>query len=709
MSGKKNNKVNKNTGKNGNQKNQAVKNNAAKNNANKNNTAKTNVAKKPATKQTSKSSYGNKRGVIKTVAKNPHNFFVILPVIALLSFIPLIAYNHDYESGLDKYDWYTSYTGTTDFFLYNKMVWIIVACVYMIIAVACLWFLNNEKLIWTKQMIPMAVYVVISFISAFTSIDSHYSFNGIYEQFEPVWVLVGYGIMVYYTALIVQRAGTTEKIMKWFVVGISLMTFLGMTQVLKKDFFRTPLGSAYMTGDSNAGLQFNFELGRPYLTLYNPNYVGFYVALVVPVLIALTFATKTLWKRIFYILLTFCLFAILFASQSRAGIMCLAGSLIIMVLFIRRMIFSNKKVTIASIIAIAVVIAAFVGVNAYNGDVLLSRLKDMFTVQSEFYSLEDIVTGDDDVTFYYEGNEFHMTMVNNKEGGIHLEFVDQDGKALELSENDDDGDGTVVGTVNDERFPITYSYIAAGGYCTLTITGQNYMFTNTASSYSTKVSPDDHSYYYYSGGAICFKLKKHSDNGNFFDKHLRFANLRGFMWSRTIPLLKKYFFLGSGPDTFIIAFPNDDIVGLNNSNHINEIITKPHCMYLQIGTQTGVISLLALLIFFGWYFVDSFLIYWRNKYTDYLPILGVGIMTAVIGYLVSAVTNDSCVAISPIFYCLVGLGVGINYYIKKNMSDSIIRKPKKVKVAKETAEEATEEATTEKVEEATEAKQEASK
>nr|MCR5625131.1 O-antigen ligase family protein [Lachnospiraceae bacterium] len=194
---------------------------------------------------------------------------------------------------------------------------------------------------------------------------------------------------------------------------------------------------------------------------------------------------------------------------------------------------------------------------------------------------------------------------------------------------------------------------------------------------------DDTSYYYYSGGEVMFKLVPHKETVPFLGTHYHFANMRGFIWARTIPLLKKYFFFGSGPDTFIIAFPNDDIVGLNNSGHINEIITKPHNMYLQIGTQTGVISLIALLVLYIWYIIDSLLIYWRNKYDNYMSIIGVGLMTAVIGYLISAITNDSCVAIAPIFYCVLGMGIGVNCYIKRNLPDSIIRKPKKVKATAE--------------------------
>lgn len=54
---------------------------------------------------------------------------------------------------------------------------------------------------------------------------------------------------------------------------------------------RTELGGKLIYPDG--GLNFKFELGRAYLTLYNPNYVGFYVTLIVPILVALLFTTKS--------------------------------------------------------------------------------------------------------------------------------------------------------------------------------------------------------------------------------------------------------------------------------------------------------------------------------------------------------------------------------------------------------------------------------
>ncbi len=176
---------------------------------------------------------------------------------------------------------------------------------------------------------------------------------------------------------------------------------------------------------------------------------------------------------------------------------------------------------------------------------------------------------------------------------------------------------------------------------------------------------NDTSYYVLGNSMSLFKLTEQEKSISFLENHYHFANMRGYIWARTIPLLKEYFLLGSGPDTFVIAFPNHDLVGLYNSGHENETITKPHCMYLQTAVQTGVPSLIALLIFYIWYLISSIKLYWKHSYEGYMPKIGVAIFASCIGYMILALTNDSCVTTSPIFYALIGMGLGINYNLKK--------------------------------------------
>ena len=53
-----------------------------------------------------------------------------------------------------------------------------------------------------------------------------------------------------------------------------------------------------------------------------------------------------------------------------------------------------------------------------------------------------------------------------------------------------------------------------------------------------------------------------------------------------------------------------------------------------------------------------------------MPKIGVAILASSIGYMILALTNDSCVATSPIFFALIGIGLGINYRLKKDIKNN---------------------------------------
>lgn len=597
---------------------------------------------------------------------------LLLPIIAFLAIIPLITMMHQYSTNLDQFEWFTTYADATDFFLYFKMVWIILACGYVIFCMIYLFFAEEKDPLWIKQLIPMAVYCGLALLSAVASKYSGFSFHGIFEQFESVWVLVGYGLMVYYSFFIMQNESALKRTMNWFMIGIAIMAFLGLTQVFRHDFFQTSFGQSLIKPSTyTEQLVFNFEPGRPYMTLYNPNYVGFYVALTIPVLLTILLAVQKIWQKIASALLIIAMLLILFASQSRAGIVALVVSLFVMLLCMRKVFIKNWKIGVGGIILI---IAAFLFVNNMNGNVLINRLQGMFTSEAEYYPLKEIQTNNNNVTVVYQSadrntaengkvtkdDQLVIKMLQDSKGADYFELKDGSKKDVPFSLSEDG----ITYTISDPRFPFSF-YVSRDdsfqGFI-LTIDGYQWSFSNLMNTEGQK------GYYCRGGNNAMMKLARITDSVPYLDKHYKLANMRGYIWDRTIPLLKKYFFLGSGPDTFIIAFPNNDLVGMYNSGHINELVTKPHCMYLQVGVQTGVLSLIALLIFFGWYLIDSLLIYWRCHYSEYMTFIGVGIFGAVIGYLILSLTNDSCVALSPIFYTLIGIGLGINHKIRKDMA-----------------------------------------
>ena len=47
-------------------------------------------------------------------------------------------------------------------------------------------------------------------------------------------------------------------------------------------------------------------------------------------------------------------------------------------------------------------------------------------------------------------------------------------------------------------------------------------------------------------------------------------------------------------------------------------------------------------------------------------------MLGVLGYLIAGISNDSCVAIAPLFWALLGIGFSVNQINKKSAADAAI-------------------------------------
>jgi len=153
-----------------------------------------------------------------------------------------------------------------------------------------------------------------------------------------------------------------------------------------------------------------------------------------------------------------------------------------------------------------------------------------------------------------------------------------------------------------------------------------------------------------------------------WEDNLRFGSGRGYIWSRTLPMLQDTIFLGHGADTYTIYFPHHDYAGKFSANwQINRIVDKPHNMYMGMAVGTGMISLLALLALWGMYIVQSFKLYFNAKYedSDFNTYAGAGIFLGICGFLVAGLVNDSSVSVMPMFYGLLGTGIAINRMLKE--------------------------------------------
>ncbi|MFA9463359.1 MAG: O-antigen ligase family protein [Velocimicrobium sp.] len=586
-----------------------------------------------------------------------------------MAFVPLIMYYHPYDTKLDSYPWFGS-AMQVDVFLYYKMVvLIIISVIMLIVTVGYLYTVKNSsaskakkqeklKVFYSYKMwIPLIIYAILSMLSTIFSKYSYWGYHGISQQMEPIWVLLGYVMIAYYAYAFIRTLQDLQTVIKWLLISSSIVCLIGTFQTFGYDFYKSTLGKLTFLPSSmiNQEIDFVFEKGRAYSSLYNPNYVGVYVTLLLPIIIVLILTNKNRKVFALYIPLLAVFVISLFGSGSKSGLLGIGVAVILLLVLFRKKVVEQWKLTLAGIL---VIVLAFIGVNALNGNALINSMQTALrTTKSEAPLLSSIETNDNDVTIQYNGNKLKLQY---KEEGTTLEdalsLTDESGEKIAVSQVDE---ATVA--LVDNRFPnvtvglANYQDIL---YLAVTIDGKAWYFTNQSG---------DNTYHYLTLTGKLDKIRQANASSLFVGRET-FASNRGFIWSRTLPLLKKYALLGSGADSFLMVYPNDEYVGKYNFGYGDQNISKPHNLYLQIAVQTGVVSVIALLIFYLMYFVSSIRLFIKSGLDTYDKQMGAAILAGTFGYMLMGISNDSCIAVAPIFWLLLGVGMSINYQIKKKNS-----------------------------------------
>jgi hypothetical protein len=263
------------------------------------------------------------------------------------------------------------------------------------------------------------------------------------------------------------------------------------------------------------------------------------------------------------------------------------------------------------------------------------------------FKFEDIILGQDNFTIKTSEETLNFKIDGNK-----LYFMDENNKELEITTK-----GNEI-TINDKRY-VGYKIIIAKNYPGVTVIRANRNFNFYFTENKVKILS--------SGGRITEPLIAETFKPlNGLEK---LASNRGYIWGRTLPLLKNYIIAGSGPDNYPMAFPQDDFLAKSNAFYDpNTVVDKPHNIYLQIATNTGVLSLLALLALGGIYFISSLKLYCKITFDSLEKFIGASCLISIIGYLSAGIFNDSVVSVAPLFWIILGLGASINLRLKNKIS-----------------------------------------
>lgn len=577
---------------------------------------------------------------------------VFIPIILLMGIIPLIVHTYSYNSNLSQFNWFPSGADSqTDFFFGWKMITIIVVGIVMAGILFYQYFKKKQGLRFENAFYFLFFYAMFVAMSALFSSYKYWVVRGSYELFEPVWVVFVYILLCYYTYHFVQQEQQVKFILCGAGIGMAVVTLIGVFQYFGMDFFKTGFGKHLITNpswwDNLDSLSFNMLEGTSYTTLYNPNFLSFYFGMLIPLLVCVFIAAKKAWQRVLIIVAEVLCLICLKGSRSDTGWMALVvgGVILALVLLSRK---KNAFCVALAIMLIGGVAAVAVGSKTDVGIQIKNTIVGTFRIDDR-YAVRDIDTGTDSVMLNVRGNKMYVSYTTDESGVIVPNCTDENGQTLELAMTDADNQ---IYVINDERF--------AGGSIQPILLGDDNIpaisvtYDGIAWDF---VETQEAGYCYLNKSGKLVKWEK-IKNANLFKEDA--MSYRGHMWNVTIPLLGKHVLIGSGANTYMFEYPQDDYLGQAYIYGFNSYEVKAHCWYLQQWVESGLIGTLALLIFMAWYAVQSIRIYRRVDLHESLSWIGFGLFAAVLVYLIAGIANDSNVCTAPVFWGMLGLGMATN-------------------------------------------------
>ncbi len=591
---------------------------------------------------------------------------IFMPIMLMLALVPLIMRLNviNLDPSVSKY-WTTDVQ--LDIFCYSKAVAIMIITVFMLINLFLFWDKRYIKFDRTEKLIfgAAGVFVFSLIISTIFSEHKLIAIWGAPERYEGMVIHLCYIVTFLYSYIMFKNYNGLKYFKYTLIFLASVMAIIGISQIMGKDILNSKFMFNLMTPSEYKGMfQRTVTDGQIYLTLMNQNYVGSYAAMIIPffgVLAISNYENKTM--RTVAGIIAIATTVILVKANSQAGLVGLALSAIVIFVIYSKKIFTNRKLLIGLIVILIATVS--IGNIANEGRLIWSVNNIRMEAEKIFSSDSNFVFDPTYAQPVYDaeasGNKVRFETIA---GQLNMEFVDG------LNVNFTGANGESIESI---YYKENQKYKLSSPYEKLELS----VSSGNSESYSQLALNYDNFTYLvleWKKGDGAYLIDSHSNRYELkaaphigFEGKEKLGSGRGYIWSRTLPLIAQKPLLGYGPDNFLMAFPQHDMAAKTYVYNNPFMITdKPHNIYLLYAVNSGIFALLSMFILWGAYIADSLNLYaLKKEYTsgDYY---GSACLVAIIGYLGAGFFNDSVPVISPVFWVILGAGFAINYINRKD-------------------------------------------
>ncbi len=492
-----------------------------------------------------------------------------------------------------------------------------------------------RKLDFKAILKPVYIFsglIVLSTIIAYIFSDYKYIARvGAFERYESIWIHFSYMVIFIYSINFFKK----DNAFKVFSISILVSTFVvGGIGTLQFFDYNPMTKDWFINLTTSAGSTLIIDSPGSFSTMYNINTSGSYSVFMLFVLAIIFVMNRDIKFRIISVIdavLIGITFINSYSEASYIAFICGVGTAVILTIVL---LFLNKKRAAGG---------ALLGVSVASCFVVIFAITSVDAVSTKFNSLVEAFIGPE-ATFTdwkQENNEFYF--YNNDDDYIKVAL---NGSTYEVYE-EENLLYTDSGTLNTENV-ITTEDFGTLTFVNEEINGEKYTsfneyfyIRNVVDNYMLvdKVGLTEITY---------VPFKGFEGYGNLFTN-------RGYIWSRSIPMLLDRPIVGYGADVYATVFPNDDVVGKAFNNQPMDVnVDKPHNIYLNMAINNGLIYLVGYMGIVFLAFKNSFKLFFAkddkiNKVAILLYISGL------VTYLVNGLSTDNIVIIIVLFWVYLAL------------------------------------------------------
>ncbi len=574
-----------------------------------------------------------------TAVAKKHFNDLLIPIILILCFMPFVVYLAEYDYGYSEYLWHSDNSILLDFYTYYRGIIFQVIAFFMVVILAFRLPLYKEDTKSWKIFYPLVGYCVLVILSSIFSDNPKASWLGNFCTLEGTFVLIGYCLAAFYTYQIMKEQDYGTVICAIQVMFVP-MSIVGWFQVFKHDLLNYEwvqklVMPNYLFEEYGGTVEDVFTGNNVFLTLYNPNFAAVFLVLFSCVFLVLAVYAENWKKRVINGVLLLDALILCWFTYTRAALVALA---VVLIVFALCLIKEHKKLLLVVLSAAVVLFVVFFIVDWANGGKFINRLVDT----QKDTGLESMLTTERGVEITYEGNAYILTFSEDSKS-ICLTDVAGNEIATEFTASEE-----MILPFGQDSYATVIEW---DGYNTILM-----LLENTTLQF---IEEGGMYYYYTDWGKIDSMTEiNHVDFGGLES----LGSGRVYIWSRILPILKNYILIGSGPDTFAEEYPQNDYVGkIIYAENPGRIMERAHNDYLMRWVQTGLLSLVCLLVFYGLFIKKCFGFYKNTSKNSESSQLGMGCFLGCVGYLVCCLFSDSTLYTTPIFYVFIGLALAAAY------------------------------------------------